>query len=198
MRVLIAEDDADSFELLATLLNSFGYEVVGVDNGDDAWRVLQRPDRPMLAVLDWLMPGMSGVDICRQLRAQKCDNPTYVILLTSLTSEDNIVEGLEAGADDYITKPFDFFELNARIGVGQRVINLQVSLSSRVKELEDALGHVKTLQGILPICMHCHSIRNDEESWQQIDTYISQHTDVQFSHGICEKCMKEHHSDMLE
>jgi len=196
MRVLIAEDDADSFELLATLLNSFGYEIVGVDNGDDALEILLRPDRPMLAILDWMMPGMSGVDVCRKLREQQCDNPTYVILLTSLNSESNIVEGLEAGADDYITKPFDFYELNARIGVGQRVIDLQTSLSSRVKELEDALGHVQTLQGILPICMHCHKIRDDQESWQRIEEYLEKHSDVQFSHGICDKCLNDHYGDL--
>ncbi len=196
MRVLIAEDDVDSFELLATLLTSFGYEIVGVDNGDDALKILQRPDRPMLAILDWMMPGLSGIDVCRKLREQACDNPTYIILLTSLSSENDIVEGLEAGADDYITKPFDFFELNARIGVGQRVIDLQSSLNARVKELEDALGHVKTLQGILPICMHCRKIRDDKQSWQQIEAYLAQHTDVQFSHGICEKCLQEHHGDV--
>jgi len=195
MRVLIAEDDPDSFEFLATLLNSFGFEVVGVDNGDDALKILQGPDRPMLAVLDRMMPGMSGIDVCHRLREHPCDNPPYIILLTSLSSESDIVEGLEAGANDYITKPFDFYELNARIGVGQRVIDLQASLSTRVKELEDALGHVKTLQGILPICMHCHKIRDDKESWRQIEDYLSQHTDVQFSHGICENCMQEHHGD---
>jgi len=196
MRVLIAEDDADSFELLATLLISFGYEIVGVDNGDDALEILQRPDRPMLAILDWMMPGMSGVDVCHKLREHQNDNPPYVILLTSLNSESNIVEGLEAGADDYITKPFDFYELNARIGVGQRVVDLQASLSSRVKELEDALGHVKTLQGILPICMHCHKIRDDQESWHRIEAYIEQHSAAQFSHSICETCLQEHYKDV--
>lgn len=196
MRVLIAEDDVDSFELLATLLNSFGYEIVGVDNGEDALAILQRPDRPMLAILDWMMPGMSGVDVCRQLRAQEIDNPTYVILLTSLKSESDIVEGLEAGADDYITKPFDFYELNARIGVGQRVVDLQASLSSRVRELEDALGHVNILQGILPICMHCHKIRDDKESWHRIEEYLEKHSDVQFSHGICQQCLKEHYDKL--
>lgn len=196
MRVLIAEDDADSFELLATLLNSFGYEIVGVDNGDDALKILQRPDRPSLAILDRVMPGMSGVDVCRKLREQQSDNPTYIILLTALSSEADIVEGLDAGADDYITKPYDFYELNARIGVGRRVIDLQASLNNRVKELQDALGHVKTLQGILPICMHCHKIRDDEETWQQIEDYLAQHTDVQFSHGVCEKCWQEHHGDI--
>ena len=196
MRVLIAEDDSDSFELLATLLNSFGYEISGVDNGEDALKILQGPNRPMLAILDWMMPGLSGVDVCRKLREQPSENPTYIILLTSLTSESEIVEGLEAGADDYITKPFDFFELNARIGVGQRVLDLQASLNTRVKELEDALGHVRTLQGILPICMHCHKIRDDKQSWQQIEAYLAQHTDVQFSHGVCEKCLQEHHGDI--
>ena len=196
MRVLIAEDDADSFELLATLLNSFGHEIVGVDNGDDALKIMQRTDKPMLAILDRVMPGMSGVEVCRKLREQECDNPPYIILFTALSSEANIVEGLDAGADDYITKPFDFYELNARVGAGQRIIKLQASLSSRVKELEDALGHVKTLQGILPICMHCHSIRNNQESWQQLDDYLSQHTDAKLSHGVREKCLKEHYDEL--
>jgi len=196
MRVLIAEDDVDSFELLATLLTSFGYEIVGVDNGDDALKILQSPDRPMLAILDWMMPGLSGVDVCRKLRQQQCDNPSYIILLTSLNSESDIVEGLEAGADDYISKPFDFFELNARIGVGQRVIDLQSSLNARVKELEAALGYVKTLQEILPICMYCRKIRDDKQSWQQIEAYLAQQADVKFSHGICEKCLQEHHGDI--
>jgi len=196
MRVLIAEDDADSFELLATLLNSFGYEIVGVDNGDDALEILQRPDRPMLAILDWMMPGMSGVDVCRKLREHQSDNPSYVILLTSLNSESNIVEGLDAGADDYITKPFDFYELNARINVGRRVIDLQASLVARVKELEEALGHVNTLQGILPICMHCHNIRDDKESWHRIEEYLEKHSDVQFSHGVCDKCLNDHYGDL--
>jgi len=145
----------------------------------------------MLTVMDRLMPGMNGIEVCRKLRENHSDNPTYIILLTSLSNKDDIAEGLDAGANDYITKPFDFFELNARIGVGQRVIELQTSLHTRVQKLEDTLEHVKTLQSILPICIHCHGIRNDNESWKQIDKYLTQHPDVKLGHARCEKCLNE-------
>lgn len=196
MRVLIAEDEEFSNELLTTVLEGFGYEVVSVDNGLAAWEALQKEDRPSLAVLDWMMPEMSGVDVCRKLRELPSDNPVYVILLTAMSGQNDIVEGLEAGANDYITKPFDLNELNARVNVGKRVVELQGMLNDRVKELEDALAHVKTLQGILPICMHCHKIRDDDESWHRIESYLAQHADVAFSHGICEKCLAEHYGDL--
>ncbi len=101
------------------------------------------------------------------------------------------MEGLEAGASDYITKPFDMGELRARIGVGERVIELETALSQRVRELEEAQGHIKELQGILPICSHCRKIRNDEGFYQQVDVYFHEHSDLMFSHGLCPECRDE-------
>ena len=107
--------------------------------------------------------------------------------------KEDIVAGLEAGANDHITKPFDRDELKARVRVGQRVIELQSALADRVRELEEAMSHIRTLQGILPICMHCHRIRNDQESWERIESYIQEHSEAQFSHGLCPECLEKYY-----
>ena len=136
MRVLVAEDDRASMRMLqAALLNS-GYEVVAAVDGTTALAALQEPDAPQLAVLDWMMPGMSGVDVCRRVRQGAVSQPTYIILLTSKSEKEDIVEGLLAGANDYVTKPFDHSELWARVMVGERVVELQSQLAARNEELE--------------------------------------------------------------
>lgn len=197
MKVLVAEDEPTSLQILVTALNRWGYETETVDDGQKAWSILQKDERPMLAILDWMMPGMTGVEVCRNLRSIETDTPTYMIMLTSLDTDEDIVEGLEAGANDYITKPFNANELRARIQVGKRVIDLQTALSDRVKELQETLDHVQTLQGILPVCMHCHKIRDDQEAWLRLEKYLMEHANVQFSHGICPDCMKKHYPEMM-
>jgi len=195
MRILIAEDDATSRLVLKRLLSRWEYEVVETSDGEAAWEVLRSPDSPPLAILDWIMPGLDGVDVCRKVREQNRPEPHYLILLTSLVDKKDIVTGLDAGANDYIGKPFNAEELRARIRVGERVVKLQQALSDRVRELQEALDHIKTLQGIIPICMHCHKIRTDQEAWQQIDDYVSQHTDAHFSHGLCPECAHKYYPD---
>ena len=190
MKILIAEDDPVSATLLQTLLTQWDYEVVITENGDDALSVLSADDGPSLAILDWIMPGLSGPDVCRKVRSASTSRPLYLILLTRLGKRDNIVEGLEAGADDYLAKPFDAAELRARVQAGRRVVNLERELHDRVRELEDALANVKQLQGLLPICSYCKKIRDDQDYWHQVDSYIAQHTEVQFSHSICPSCFE--------
>ena len=110
------------------------------------------------------MPGVDGLELCRRLRAHPPTKSTYILLLTGKGGTDNIVNGLRSGANDYLTKPFDLDELSARLGVGRRVVELQQTLSERVAELEQALAHVKTLRGLIPICAWCKKIRNDQIS----------------------------------
>jgi putative two-component system response regulator len=129
MRVLIAEDELFFRCMLEGALRDLGYDVVSADNGNAAWEILQRPDAPKLAVLDWQMPGMSGVDICRRIRSSLSPEPTYIIMLTARTGRDNILTALRAGADDYIVKPFDREELQVRLQVGKRIVGLQTSLT---------------------------------------------------------------------
>ncbi|MDT5062095.1 MAG: two-component system, cell cycle response regulator [Acidobacteriota bacterium] len=139
MRVLIAEDDMVSRRVLEATLVKWGHEVVVASDGDAALVVLESADAPTLAILDWMMPGMDGVEVCRRARQSSNATPTYIILLTAKTEKEDVVVGLEAGADDYLTKPFSRVELRARIEVGARVIKLQKGLAGRVEELNLAL-----------------------------------------------------------
>ena len=205
MKILIAEDDPVSETLLKTLLGQWEYDVVTTENGDEALSVLTAPDGPSLAILDWMMPGLSGPDVCRKVRKSALARPVYLILLTRLGKRANIVEGLDAGADDYLAKPFDAAELRARVQAGQRVVNLEHELLTRVQELEEALANVQRLQGLLPICSYCKKVRDDQDYWHQVETYVAQHADVQFSHSICPSCYDtvikpqiEHQRDQME
>jgi CheY-like chemotaxis protein len=143
---------------------------------------------PTLAILDWMMPFMDGPDICRRVRAELPDANMYLLLVTAREGRSDVIAGLDAGADDYIIKPFDPEELRARVAVGTRVLGLQHKLGERVTELEAALSNVKQLRGLLPICSYCKRIRGDNQYWQQVEGYIAAHSDAQFSHGICPTC----------
>jgi len=195
MRILIAEDEATSRRLLEILLRKWGHDVVVTRHGREAWEAFQADDPPPMAILDWMMPGLDGVEICRRIRRMTSAPPVYLILLTARGQKEDTVLGLEAGANDYITKPFDPAELRARIEVGRRVVELQSALAGRVRDLQDALDHVQLLQGLLPICMYCHRIRDDHDTWRKLEEYIESHSDAHFSHGLCPECLAEHHPD---
>ncbi len=188
MNVLIADDERLSRQLLRDALAAQGYELLEVTDGAEALRVLEGYAPPPLAILDWMMPGLEGVEVCRRVRQRPDPVPPYLILLTSRERTEDIVAGLEAGADDYITKPFSREELRARVAVGARIVRLQRGLTERVRELEEALAHVKRLRGLLPICSYCKKVRNDRDYWQQVESYVAQHSEARFSHGICPDC----------
>src|SRR5262245_46726988 len=136
MKVLIADDNRFYRAALETTLKEWGYEVVAAGDGEEALSILRGQDAPKLAILDWMMPRLDGLEVCRRLRAEPSSEPAYVLLLTATGGKDNRVAGLEGGADDYISKPFDREELRARLRVGLRIIGLQASLADRVRELE--------------------------------------------------------------
>ncbi|MDB5311502.1 MAG: copR [Gemmataceae bacterium] len=188
MRILIADDDDVTRLALGAALARRGHEVVSTADGDEAWQALQAPDGPGLAILDWMMPGLDGVEVCRRARAVPGLRGLYVILLTSRGGKDDLLEGLRAGANDYITKPFDPDELQARLHVAAQVVQLQAELAARVRELEAALGQVKQLQGLLPICSYCKKVRDDRNYWHQVEHYIHAHSEARFSHGVCPDC----------
>ncbi len=131
---------------------------------------------------------MGGLEVCRGVRAPPRPIPPYLILLTARGRGEDVGAGLGAGADDYITKPFDRDELRARVEVGFRLLGLQQSLADRVRALEEALAQVHRLRGLLPMCAYCKRIRDDQNYWQQVEAYISAHSAAQFSHGICPDC----------
>jgi DNA-binding response OmpR family regulator len=198
LAVLIADDDAVSRTVVAAILRKGGYSVRIARDGGEAWAILQEPQPPSLAVLDWMMPVIDGPDICRRLRSLPAQSPTYMILLTSRDASADVVAGLDAGADDYVTKPAREDELLARVSVGVRVLKLQRALADRVRSLEEALSNVKQLQGLLPICSYCKSIRDDQNYWRRVETYISDHSGVQFSHSYCPDCYKRYVKPQLD
>jgi len=151
MQILVAEDDPTSRRILQAVLRKLGHEVQAAENGEEAWALLQRPDAARLAILDWMMPGLDGIDVCRRLRAHGREDHVYVILLTSRSEKQDIVEGLGAGAKDYITKPFDADELRARVATGCRVIELQAALEARVRELQQAMEQIEQLARTDPL-----------------------------------------------
>lgn len=195
MKVLIAEDDFTTRRMLEILLSKWGYDIVVTRDGKEAWHALQATDPPQMAIFDWMMPEMNGVELCRKIRESITPSLIYIILLTVKDCKEDIVSGLDAGANDYVIKPFEQEELRARLRVGERVVELQSALADRVKELQEALSHIKTLQGILPICMHCHKIRDDRDVWQRLEKYIEEQSGVQFSHGLCPECRKKYYPD---
>jgi two-component system, cell cycle response regulator len=137
MKVLIADDEAVSRRLLEASLCRWGYEVIVAKDGFEAARILRSPDAPKLVVLDWLMPGIDGVQLCREIRQQKQEPYTYILLLTGKRAKCDVIEGLEAGADDYVVKPFDTEELKVRLRTGKRILYLQEQLISTRDALRD-------------------------------------------------------------
>jgi sigma-B regulation protein RsbU (phosphoserine phosphatase) len=188
MKILIAEDDPVSRRVLQASLERWHHEVIVAADGEEAWRCLQAEGAPSLAILDWMMPGIDGLEICRRLRRRAVGSPFYLILLTARGQKQDLVDGFKAGADDYITKPFDPEELRVRLQAGVRIVDLQAQLSLRVRELEEALANVKQLGGLLPICAYCKKVRDDRNYWQQVESYITEHSGARFSHSICPEC----------
>jgi phosphoserine phosphatase RsbU/P len=198
MRILIAEDDFTSRSILTAILSKQGHTVTAAVNGAEAWEAMQQSDAPRLAILDWMMPEMDGIEACRRIRSMKTDQPPYLLMLTTKGFKGDIVEGLEAGADDYLSKPYDNAELLARIEVGRRMLEMQARLNRKIGALRKALDHIRTLQGILPICSFCKKIRDDQGYWRQVEVYVRDHSDADFSHGICPDCMNRHYPDFAD
>lgn len=188
MKILVADDEPVTRTTLVAMLKKWHYEVIAANDGDAAWAELQRPDAPALAIVDWNMPGLNGDEICRRARTELGTRPLHIILLTAKSALEDKVSGLSAGADDFLTKPFNSAELRARLRVGERVVNLQKELQDRVLQLEAALANVKQLQGLLPICACCKKIRDVKGYWTQLEVYLSHHSKAEFTHTYCKEC----------
>jgi sigma-B regulation protein RsbU (phosphoserine phosphatase) len=176
MNILIVDDDAVCRMALASALRKQGHEVTAAKDGAEALIVYQNGGHRVI-ISDLLMPGTDGLDLCRRIRTAGGPHYTYFILLTMVEGRANYLEGMKAGADDFITKPFDTEMLAARLAVAQRILSLQLQ--------------VRQLAGLLPICSLCKKVRDDQNYWHQVESYITEHTEAQFTHSYCPDCFKK-------
>ncbi len=195
IKTLVAEDDLTSRNILVAVLGKYDFDIIETVNGAQALAAMREANPPRLVILDWMMPEMTGIQVVRRIRAEHLENPPYIIMLTTKSERTDIIAGLDAGADDYLTKPFDIGELRSRVTVGRRVLDTQQRLATKIQELNQALEHVEKLKGIIPICMHCKKIRNDQGYWDQVETYVRNHSRAEFSHAICPECLDKHYKD---
>jgi len=193
MKVLLAEDEIVSRRLLEATLTRFGYQMEVVDDGLKAWEALSQDQAPAIAVLDWTMPGLDGLEVCRRVRGHGRGGYTYILIVTARNAKADIIAALSAGADDFVSKPIDPDELKARLRVGERIVTLEQTLAKQVSELTASAEHVKQLQGMIPICMHCKKIRGQADVWERIETYIEQRSGAKFSHALCSDCLETHY-----
>ena len=177
-RVLIVEDEPQLRYALRRYLEENGYAVRLAQDGTSGLSEFGA-FKPDVVLLDLMLPDVSGVEVCRQIRR---DHETPIVVLSALGDEKTKVQALDQGADDYLTKPFDPDELRARIHVGRRTIGL--------------MANIKRLTGLLPICSYCKRIRSDHDYWEQVESYIADHTDALFSHGICPECLTKAMNDL--
>lgn len=171
--VLVVDDDPVVAATLNALVSAVGYSVRVAGNGREAWDALQ--EAPATVVIsDWYMPEMDGLELCRRIRSRAGERYVYFILITAYGGKQQYEVGMDAGADDFITKPLDMDELRARLRVAERILGLR-------RELQ-------RLEGLLPICSYCKRIQDASGAWNSLEKYIMDRSDARFSHGICESC----------
>jgi DNA-binding response OmpR family regulator len=173
MKILIAEDDAILRWVLEEKLAEWGHQASSAGDGKSAWERVSR-ERFDVVVSDWAMPSVDGVELCRRVRQLRQRAYTYFILLTGRSGRENFLQGMEAGADDYLTKPFDEAELRVRLNTAQRILDMQKRLSR--------------LEGLLPICSYCKRVRDERQYWEEVESYVAERSAAEFSHTICPHC----------
>lgn len=212
MSILIVDDSRDEQELLVTRLRSAGYSSLLVaDSAEAALKILERDGdgssaEPVeLILMDIMMPGLDGLEACRRIRATERLHDIPIIVITVKTKDRDLVEAFAAGAMDYIRKPVTPAELVARVS---SALTLRVErtmrearereLLMRTQELERALREVKVLRGLIPICAQCKRVRTETGDWEQLEEYVRSHSEAEFSHGICQVCMKQVYPDVFK
>ncbi|HEX2964553.1 MAG TPA: response regulator [Syntrophorhabdaceae bacterium] len=202
-RVLVTDDNPDILLMSSTLLKRAGYDVLEAETGQQCLETARR-EHPDLILLDVILPDISGVRVCREIKADKELSDIFVILASGIQiSSENQAEGLDIGADGYIIRPISNKEFVARVQAGERIKRAEDALRENQKrqqvlisQLEMALAEIKTLKGCIPICASCKKIRDDEGYWNQLESYISKHTDATFTHGLCPSCAEKAKAEM--
>lgn len=181
--ILVVDDHPVQLHILLPFLEESGYEVILAEDGERALAILETEPVDLI-LLDILMPGIDGLETCRRIKVNKDTADISIIFMTGLDNVEDKVAGFKAGCVDYITKPFQHVEVLARV-------QTHLELRQQKRLLAEMLAEVKKLTGILPICCRCKKIRDDKGYWRQVDDYLSQHVEVEFSHGYCKACFAE-------
>ena len=177
MKILIAEDDPVSVKILQFTLEHYGHEVVAAADGEEAWQIFDH-DPVRVVVSDWMMPKVDGLELCKKVRSRPKTDYTYFILLTAInTGRENLRKAMDAGIDDFLTKPLDREAVLMRLRVAERILEF----TTQIRQLKE----------LIPICMYCKRVRDDQDYWQQVESYIHAHTGSNFSHGICPECFNK-------
>ena len=204
-RILVTDDTPDVLELTTTVLEDEGYKVAKAASGGECLEIA-RAQHPDIILLDVMLPDMTGIEVCKQIKEDEDLEGTFVILVSGVRiSPDYQADGLNVGADGYIIKPITNRELIARVQAVARIKRAEDALRQTkleqqklIAELQEALAEIKTLKGFIPICASCKKIRDDEGYWNQLEAYISKHTEAIFTHSICPQCAEKYKAEMEE
>jgi DNA-binding response OmpR family regulator len=202
-KILVVDDNPEILLLSAVILRKAGYEVLEATTGKGCLDIVQTL-HPDLVLLDVMLPDMTGIQICKQIKSDKNLEDIFVILASGIqVSSENQADGLDIGADGYIVRPISNKEFLARVQAGERIKRAEDALREKEREqqkliaqLKEALAEIKTLKGFIPICASCKKIRDDEGYWNQLEAYITKHTDAIFSHGLCPDCAEQYRAEM--
>ncbi len=188
-RVLVVDDDERSRNGLVRLLQRDGYDVAIANDGQAAIDILLAPDSPQIALIDWEMPRLDGIHVCWAVRSIPSRPYTYIIMVTAKAEAADALAAFSAGVDDFLTKPMDSLQLLARLRCGERVLGLEKRCADRIAELDGALAEVRELKSLLPICMSCERVRNADNEWEGLATYVRENADTDYSRLLCPACV---------
>jgi DNA-binding response OmpR family regulator len=202
-RILVTDDDPDLLLLYTQILGAGGYEVLEASSGAECLQAV-RIHHPDIVLLDVMLPDMTGFEVCRRIKAGRQSKDALVLLISGVhVSSESQAEGLDCGAEGYVTRSISNKELLARIGSLVRIKRAEDALREKEEEqkslisrLEQALAEIKTLEGFIPICASCKKIRDDKGYWNQLEAYLSKHTDAVFSHGLCPECLDKARAEL--
>ncbi len=196
-RVLVVDDEPTNIKIIKETIHTF-CTVSAAISGTTALEIAASDTPPDLILLDIIMPGMDGQEVCRRLKKNETTQNIPVIFLTARTSSKDEATGFELGAVDYITKPFNPMVVTARVNLHLQLKQYSDQLKEKNSELQQALDEINQLSGIVPICAKCKKIRDDAGYWQQVEHFIAVHSDAQFSHGYCPDCYEDQMRELKE
>lgn len=195
--ILAVDDVPRNLQILGAIMKKKPWELALATDGIQALQIVQE-NKPDLILLDVMMPDMDGFEVCKILKSDEETAHIPIIFLTALVDTEDVIRGFKAGAADYVAKPFKAAELLARVETHLALKEARDAQTKLIEDLQKALAHVKELSGMLPICAHCKKIRNDKGYWEQVEVYVTNHSEAQFTHGFCPDCIKTYYSEYIE